>query len=81
MTKFNLDKLREVAEPRKERKKMTPEEKEERLKKLHEYFKKKRNELRRLHETSEGVSCKRAGKKRLSNFNPTHANSSFRLDV
>lgn len=43
MTKFNLDKLREVAEPLKERKKMTHEEKEERLKKLHEYFKKKRN--------------------------------------
>lgn len=45
MSKFNLDKLREVAEPRKERpERITPEEREERLKKLHEYFKKKSHE-------------------------------------
>jgi len=44
MTKFNIDKLREVAEPRKEKPKITPQEMEEKLRKLHEYFKKKRNE-------------------------------------
>lgn len=44
MTKFNLDKLREIAEPQKERSKITPEEREERLRKLHEYFKKKSKE-------------------------------------
>ncbi len=48
MTKFNLDKLREVAESLKERKKMNHEEKEERLKKLHDYFKKKRNEKNQI---------------------------------
>lgn len=43
MAKFNLDRLREVAEPRKEKSKITPQEIEEKLRKLHEYFKKKRN--------------------------------------
>lgn len=42
MTKFNLDKLREIAEPRKEWPKITPQEMEEKLRKLHEYFKKKK---------------------------------------
>lgn len=44
MTKFNLDKLREIAEPRKEKPKITPQEMEEKLRKLHEYFKKKSKE-------------------------------------
>jgi len=44
MTKFNLDKLREVAEPRKEKPKINLQEMEKRLKKLHEYFKNKSKE-------------------------------------
>ena len=47
MTKFNLDKLREIAEPRKEGPKITPQETEEKLRKLHEYFKKKSKEERK----------------------------------